>query len=128
MSGKILIKVLVCLKEPANSDEAESLGTLGHEGTRGEHTQEKEGIVVARRKDLCSRAGVKTAKLLQGREEADEFSDLFFLHYLSLTIANHLETLCKPEGIRRDYLNGRDREWYRLCPEGQREMSNLFNL
>lgn len=49
MSGKILIRVLVWLKEPANSDEAESLGTLGPKGTRGEHTQEKEGIV-ARRK------------------------------------------------------------------------------
>lgn len=71
---------------------------------------------------------MKTVELLQGREEADEFSDLFFLHYPSLTIANHLETLCKPEGIRRGYLNWGDREWYRLCLERQREMSNLFNL
>lgn len=78
MSGKILIRVLVWFKEPENSDEAESLVTLGPEGTRGRHTQEKEGIVIARRKNLCSRVGVKIAKLLQGREEADEFSDLFF--------------------------------------------------
>lgn len=102
------------------------IGTLGLEGTRGGYTQ--EGIVVARRKDLCNRVGVKTAKLLQGREEGNEFSDLSFLHHPSLTIANHLEALCKPEGISRDYLNGGDREWYKLCLEGQREMSNLFNF
>lgn len=58
------------------------IGTLGLEGTRGGYTQ--EGIVVARRKDLCNRVGVKTAKLLQGREEGNEFSDLSFLHHLLL--------------------------------------------
>lgn len=54
------------------------IGTLGLEGTRGGHTQEKEGVVVARRNDLCNRVGVKTDRLLHGREEGHEFPDLFF--------------------------------------------------